>query len=98
LLTRQFCNAAFFQKMAKGARFYNVGRGTTVDQAVLVVALRSGQVGGAYLDALDPEPLPAAHSLWQAPNCKITPHVSGGHRETDENLVRHFLANLGRFI
>src|SRR5437868_6844926 len=24
LLTRQFCNAAFFQKMAKGARFYNV--------------------------------------------------------------------------
>jgi phosphoglycerate dehydrogenase-like enzyme len=98
VVTRQFCNAAFFQSMAKGACFYNIGRGTTVDQEALLAALRSGQVGGAYLDALDPEPLPPEHPLWREPHCQITPHVAGGHREQDENLVRHFLANLGKFI
>jgi phosphoglycerate dehydrogenase-like enzyme len=96
--TRKFCNAGFFQGMAPGAHFYNVGRGATVDQEALLGALRSGRVGGAWLDALDPEPLPAGHPLWSAPNCRITPHVAGGHREQDENLIRHFLANLGRFL
>ena len=96
--TRKFCSAGFFEQMARGACFYNVGRGTTVDQDALLTALRSGRVGGAYLDALNPEPLPAEHPLWREPNCHITPHVAGGHREQDENLVWHFLTNLGHFI
>ena len=98
IATRKFCHAGIFGQLEKGACFYNIGRGTTVDQDALLGALRSGQVGGAFLDALDPEPLPAEHALWREPRCHITPHVAGGHREQDENLVRHFLANLGRFI
>ena len=96
--TRKFCDAAFFQNLAKGARFYNIGRGITVDQDALLVALRNGRLAGAYLDALDPEPLPPEHPLWFEPHCQITPHVAGGHREQDENLVSHFLTNLGNFI
>lgn len=95
--TRNFCNAELFARMKRGARFYNIGRGTTVQQEDLVAALQSGQLGGAYLDALEPEPLPPEHPLWTAPNCHITPHLGGGHPEQDESLVRHFLANLGRF-
>ncbi len=95
--TRGYCHAARFAWMKRGAYFYNIGRGTTVRQDDLLAALQSGQIGGAYLDALDPEPLPPAHFLWSAPNCHITPHVGGGHKEQDESLVRHFLANLGRF-
>ena len=95
--TRQFCNAALFSQMKRGACFYNIGRGTTVSQDDLLAALKSGQVGGAYLDALEPEPLPPDHPLWTAPNCHITPHVGGGHKEQDESLVLHFLGNLGRF-
>lgn len=96
--TQHFCNAAFFGWMRRGACFYNVGRGATVDQDALLAALRSGQVGGAYLDALDPEPLPPEHPLWAEPHCHITPHLGGGHPNEDESLVRHFVANLGRFI
>jgi phosphoglycerate dehydrogenase-like enzyme len=96
--TRHFCNAAFFGRLRRGAYFYNVGRGATVDQDALLAALRSGQVGGAYLDALDPEPLPPGHPLWAEPHCHITPHLGGGQREQDETLVRHFLANLGHFV
>ena len=95
--TRQFCNAARFSQMKHGACFYNIGRGTTVSQDDLLAALQSGQVGAAYLDALEPEPLPPEHPLWSVPNCHITPHVGGGHKEQDESLVRHFLGNLGRF-
>ena len=95
--TRRFCDAIFFARMKRGAFFYNIGRGTTVDQSDLVAALASGQLGSAYLDAFEPEPLPPDHPLWTAPNCLITPHVGGGHREQDENLVRHFVENLRRF-
>ena len=95
--TRGYCHAARFAQMKRGAYFYNIGRGTTVRQDDLLAALQSGQVGGAYLDALDPEPLPPAHPLWSAPNCHITPHVGGGHKEQDESLVKHFLENLSRF-
>lgn len=95
--TRGWMNAARFAQMKPGARFYNIGRGTTVDQAALMAALASGQVGAAYLDVMDPEPLPPAHPLWDAKNCFITCHIGGGTREQDENLARHFLANLKAF-
>ena len=95
--TQQFMNAARFASMKRGARFYNVGRGTTVDQAALIAALMSGQLGGAYLDVMEPEPLPPAHPLWAAPNCFITCHIGGGTGDQDVKLVRHFLENLRRF-
>lgn len=96
--TRRFCDAVFFAQIRRGAHFYNIGRGSTVDQEALLQALRRGQVRGAFLDALDPEPLPPEHPFWVAPNCYITPHLAGGHREQDESLVRHFTANLQRFV
>lgn len=96
--TRRMCNAGFFAAMQRGAYFYNIGRGVTVDQEALLGALRSGHVGGAFLDALDPEPLPPEHPLWAEPRCHITPHLAGGHRAQDESLVKHFAANYERFI
>lgn len=96
--TRRFCDAVFFAQLRRGAYFYNIGRGSTVDQTALLSALRSRQLKGAFLDALDPEPLPPDHPLWAEPHCHITPHLAGGHREQDESLVRHFTANMQRFI
>lgn len=95
--TRGHMDAGRFARMKPAAYFYNIGRGTTVDQDALLAALRSGQVAGAYLDVTDPEPLPPDHPLWMAPNCFITPHSAGGHRGEDERLVRHFLRNLRAF-
>lgn len=42
----------------------------------MLTDLRSGRLHAA-LDVTDPEPLPANHALWSAPNCIITPHMAG---------------------
>jgi len=96
--TANFFDADRFAAIKPGAAFYNIGRGTTVDQDALLAALRSGQLSTAWLDVTDPEPLPEGHPLLLQPNCFITPHVAGGHRDEAKTLVRHFLANLQRFI
>ncbi len=46
-----------FLAMKRGAVFYNIGRGTTADQNALQEALYSGQLGAAWLDVTDPEPV-----------------------------------------
>lgn len=90
-------DAKAFGEMKPGATFYNVGRGTTVDQPALIDALNKGHLRAAYLDVTDPEPLPSDHPLWKAPNCYITPHIAGGHSEEMTSLVDHFLQNLRRY-
>jgi phosphoglycerate dehydrogenase-like enzyme len=95
--TENFVNAARLALLKTGARVYNVGRGTTLDQDALIKELRQGRLGGAYLDVTEPEPLPPDHPLWQTPNCFITPHMAGGHRTEKERQVRDFLDNLRRF-
>lgn len=81
-----------------GAVFYNIGRGTTVDETALAAALRSGALAAAYLDVTSVEPLPPDHPLWTTPGCFITPHTAGGHATEGPRLVQHFLDNLRRFV
>jgi phosphoglycerate dehydrogenase-like enzyme len=92
--TLNYVNARRIACFKPGARFYNVGRGPTVDQPALIEGLRSGRIGAAYLDVTVPEPLPPSHPLWTTPNCFITPHSAGGRNNVNVELVRHFLANL----
>ncbi len=95
--TRNYVNARRLSCFRPGARFYNVGRGSTVDERALLEALRSGRVGEAYLDVFEREPLPPEHPFWTLPNCHITPHTAGGRHDQDTAIVRHFLANLAAF-
>jgi phosphoglycerate dehydrogenase-like enzyme len=95
--TVNWVNARRLACFKQGAKFYNVGRGQTVDQDALLEALRSGRLGGVYLDVMNPEPPPAGHPLWTEPNCYITPHAAGGRPDEAAALVEHFLKNLAAF-
>lgn len=95
--TLNYVNARRLSAVKPGAKFYNLGRGVTVDQRALQEALESGRLGAAYLDVTVPEPLPPEHPLWRAPHCYITPHTAGGRHDQDEAVVSHFLANLAAF-
>jgi phosphoglycerate dehydrogenase-like enzyme len=95
--TARFFDERRFSRLRRGAIFYNIGRGSTVDLDALRAALLSGHLRAAYLDVTDPEPLPADHPLWSTRGCFVTPHSAGGHVDEEERLVRHFLDNLTRF-
>jgi phosphoglycerate dehydrogenase-like enzyme len=95
--TKKFMGRGRFERMNPSAIFYNIGRGTTVDQDALAAALFEHRIAAAYLDVTDPEPLPPSHPLWSAPNCYITPHIAGGHANEFDRLVKHFLDNLKLF-
>jgi len=59
-----------------GTLLVNGARGPIVDTGALLSLLEAGTVTAA-LDVSDPEPLPAAHPLWDAPGVLITPHTAG---------------------
>jgi phosphoglycerate dehydrogenase-like enzyme len=56
----------------------NVGRGSVLDEAALLAAIRAGRLAGAALDVFETEPLPATSPLWAEPSIIITPHAAGG--------------------
>jgi phosphoglycerate dehydrogenase-like enzyme len=96
--TAGFFDRARLRLIRRGARFYNVGRGTTVDQVALAQLLKTGHLAAALLDVTDPEPLPPGDALWQAPNCVITSHSAGGHHDEGDRLVQHFVDNFERYV
>ena len=67
-------------KMKKGACIINTARGGTVDEAALLDGLKSGQLGGAGVDAFVNEPTPSKEIL---SNLKISlsPHIGGSTAE-----------------
>lgn len=96
--TMGLMDAAAFGAMRKGAFFANVGRGTLVDEAALIEALESKQLGSAAIDVTNTEPLPADDPLWNARNLKISGHCSTSPEALIPNLHRVFRANLERFV
>jgi phosphoglycerate dehydrogenase-like enzyme len=74
--TTGLVNAALLAAMPDGALLVNAARGPVVDTRALLAELSSGRLRAA-LDVTDPEPLPADHALWSAPNLLITPHIAG---------------------
>ena len=96
--TTDLFDAKFFAVMKPTAYFVNVARGGSVVTEDLQKALEEGRIAGAGLDVVEPEPLPANHPLWKAPNLIITPHISS--RADVQGEGRWLLAreNLRRYV
>ena len=95
--TERMVDAAFLAAMPDGALLVNAARGRVLDTGALLAELVAGRLHAA-LDVTDPEPLPADHPLWDAPNLLLTPHVAGtvdGFPPRAYALVR---AQLGRLV
>lgn len=95
--TRHLVDATVLDALGRAGFLVNIGRGSVVDQAALIAALREGRIAGAALDVVDGEPVvpPAMLTL---PNLIITPHIAGRSPEAIlataalvvENLRAHF--------
>ena len=95
--TRALFDRTRFSAMRPSTRFYNVGRGATVDEAALVDALEAGTIAGAGLDVFTEEPLPADSPLWTMPQVLISPHMCGDVDGWESEVVRVFVENAERF-
>ncbi len=98
--TQKIMGTKQFAEMKDSAILVNVGRGSAVDTDALVSALNGGQIGGAVIDVVDQEPLPAEHPLWDAPHLVLTPHVTGNYNlpETLRRIVNLSLRNLAAYL
>ncbi|XP_044252794.1 glyoxylate reductase/hydroxypyruvate reductase [Tribolium madens] len=85
--TKEMFNEGAFKKMKKSAVFVNTSRGGVVDQDALVRALKDGEIWGAGLDVMTPEPLPLDHPLLGLKNCVILPHIGSACIETRNQMA-----------
>ena len=96
--TRGLINRDRLARMRSNALLVNVGRGAIVVTDDLVAALQAGQLGGAVLDVVDPEPLPEGHPLWDLPNVMLSAHMAGDFIGWRRALGEQFMANLQRWL
>ncbi|WP_454051501.1 phosphoglycerate dehydrogenase [Cellulomonas sp. Marseille-Q8402] len=93
--TRRVLGASVFARLPDHAWVVNVGRGSTLDEAALLAAVRDGRLAGAALDVFETEPLPADDPLWDEPRILITPHAAGGRPVGADTLLAD---NIGAFV
>jgi D-3-phosphoglycerate dehydrogenase / 2-oxoglutarate reductase len=74
--THHLLDGSAFARMKPGVVIVNTARGPLIDEADLITALHSGQVGAAGLDVLEREPPEPDNPLLSMPNVIITPHVA----------------------
>ena len=94
--TEKVIGADVLERLSPGAIFVNVGRGTTVDEAALVAALKRGRPAWAVLDVFHEEPLPESHPLWTLDNAFLTFHTAA--LSHPEEITPVFEDNWRRFV
>src|SRR5436305_12481297 len=81
--TQGMINEKSLARMKKGVRIINCARGELLDEAAVVAALASKQVGGIALDVFTEEP-PKNSALLAMENVIATPHIAGSTNEAQD--------------
>ena len=83
--TRHWLNADRIAKLPRGAIVANAARGTLIDDAALIAALRSGQVAAAGLDVYNNEPR-VDPGYFGLENVVLLPHLGSATAETRDAM------------
>ena len=95
--TRHWLNADRIAKLPFGAVVANAARGTLVDDAALIAALRSGQIAAAGLDVYNGEPRVHPDYL-TLENVVLLPHLGSATTETRDAMGRIVLAGIDALL
>lgn len=96
--TRKLFNQDIFSAMEKNSFLLNLGRGGTIDETDLVLALQRGEIAGAGLDVFEDEPLSNNSKLLKLKNVILTPHIAGLGNGYWDKALPIFIKNLINFI
>ncbi|MGN1123038.1 MAG: NAD(P)-dependent oxidoreductase [Eubacterium sp.] len=97
--TREMANADFLSKMKSTAFLINTSRGDLVDNNALLNALLNGEIAGAGLDVISPEPVTADNILLDErikDRLVLTPHIAGITSLTIEKIYKSINENIER--
>jgi phosphoglycerate dehydrogenase-like enzyme len=96
--TRGMLGESEFRAMKTTGYYINIGRGAVADEPALIKALEENWFSGAYLDALEVEPLPDDHAFWDMENVLLIPHDSHSSPYIGDRIVDQFCTNLERYV
>ena len=91
--TKGLVDRAAIEALKPGAIFCNVSRGSVVDEAALLDALRAGRIGAAGLDVFLNEPH-VDPAFLAFDNVVLQPHAASGTVETRRDMGRLMRENL----
>ncbi len=91
--TRHMVNAQVLDALGPEGWLINIARGTVVDEAALVAALRDKRIAGAGLDVFEHEPATPAE-LNGMDNVVMLPHIASGTHETRRAMADLMRSNL----
>ena len=94
--TRHLFNRERFGQMKPGSVIVNVTRGEIIELEALIWALEEGPLGGAALDVVEGEPLPADHPIFEREDVVMTPHTAGASQLRAGRNLDRFCENLRR--
>ena len=95
--TRKLIGREVFEALGPDGVLVNVARGSIVDEAALVEALRSEVIAGAALDVFEDEPhVPA--ELHAMEHVVTTPHIASATHETRRAMGDLMLDNIDAFF
>jgi phosphoglycerate dehydrogenase-like enzyme len=90
-------DAPVLAAMKKNAVLVNVARGTLVDEAALLAAVKSGYLYGAGLDVVRNEPVEKEDPLLMEPRILVTPHIAGSTDLMLDGTVNYLGEVLNRY-
>ena len=95
--TRHLVDAAVLDALGPKGYIVNVARGSVIDEAALVAALRQGRIAGAGLDVFEHEPeVPA--ELLAMDQVVLMPHVGSGTVQTRQAMSDRVFDNLASYF
>ncbi len=95
--TRHLVSAAVIAALGPAGTLINVARGSVVDEAALIAALRDQRLGAAALDVFATEPH-VAPELMALPNVVVQPHHGAATIEAREAIGRLVIENIAAQI
>jgi lactate dehydrogenase-like 2-hydroxyacid dehydrogenase len=98
--TRHLVNADVLTALGPKGYVVNIGRGTVIDTAALIDALRLQRIAGAGLDVVEGEPNvpPQLPELQQFDSVVVTPHIAGRAPEARTAATAIILSNLNAYF
>jgi len=95
--TRHLVNREVMDALGPEGTLINVARGTVIDEAEMVAALREGRLGYAGLDVFEAEPH-VPEELFTMDNVVLLPHVGSATAETRQAMGDLTVENIERFF